>query len=638
MDEIRQFRGARGSLKRKKNKQGGGPSFKKVDRPVIIADGDISVAALATLIEKSGVDVVKHLMLKLGVLASLTQSIDAATARAVADAFEKKWVRSEAELANDYDEDDDDDDYEYEESAMERGSLQVFDDDADLMPRAPVVTIMGHVDHGKTSLLDALRSTRVAAGEQGGITQAIGAYSVPTPNGPVTFIDTPGHAAFAEMRERGANVTDIVILVVAADDGVKQQTVDSIACAKAARVPVVVVINKMDAPGADAARVETELTAYDLVSEKLGGDTMFCRVSAKERTGLTELLEALTLQAELLELKANPNAEASGAVVESNIKQGLGVVATTLIQRGTLNVGDIFVAGAAWGRVRSLLDEKGQQLETAGPSRAVQVVGWQSGIEHIPVAGDAFNVVPDEQTARRVTEARQTIYNEVKASKIRALSGAALASFFAGNDVKEQRDFTVLIKGDTAGSVEALTSSLARIDVQDDVSKVSAKVVYGGVGDVTKSDMAVASVSNAFVLAFNVGAQQAATVDERRLKIKIRYYGIVYDALDDIEARMRKILSPTPDGDLVGTAVVKQLFEIGKLGKVAGCGVLSGYMARSANIRVMSGDEIKFQGKLKTLRNLKTDVSRVDEGSDCGLSFRDWDEIQVGDTVECYDV
>ncbi|KAJ8598218.1 hypothetical protein CTAYLR_005525 [Chrysophaeum taylorii] len=617
---AQQFRGAKGSLKKKRNREEKKATVEEV--PPVKIGASVGVQELGEKLGKSGTEIVKTLMLKVGVLASVTERVDAATAKAVCEAYGRECVDEEEDVAV----------VEEEE-----------EDEASLASRAPVVTIMGHVDHGKTSLLDAIRNTRVAEGEAGGITQGIGAYSVEVEGSKrVTFIDTPGHAAFRDMRARGANVTDVVVLVVAADDGVKEQTVDSIACAKTAGVPVVVAVNKMDVDGADPGKVEAELMSYDLVPEELGGETMLARVSAKEGAGLDDLLEKIMLQAELLELKANPHREASGVVVEASVEKGLGVVATTLVQRGTLRIGDCFAAGTAWGKVRALFDDKGAPVTEAGPSTAVRVVGWQSGADRAPAAGELLAAAPDEQTARKLADARHAIASEQRAARLRAATQRQFSRFVTsvGGDVpKEERPYYVVVKADCAGSVEALASSFQNLDVEDDVSKVKAEIVFSGVGDVTKSDVAVASVSDADVVAFNVGANAAAIEEERRLSgsVGILYYDVVYAALDDLELKMRRVLSPTPDGDLVGTAIVKQLFDIGKLGKVAGCGVESGYIRRGANFRVMDGDRIKHQGKLRTLRNVKTDVDRVDAGQDCGLSFQGYEDYAVGDLIECYD-
>jgi translation initiation factor IF-2 len=635
-----QFRGARGSLKRKRNRDDREAKQKEAVKPVIVPDEPISVGALAELLEKSGAEVVKHLMLKMGVLAAVTQNVDGATARLVVEGFGREWAAS----ADEVDDEDDDDDQEDSGPALALSSgIAIDEDDPDsLQPRSPVVTIMGHVDHGKTSLLDALREADVVSGEAGGITQGIGAYVVPVKDRAVTFIDTPGHAAFTEMRERGANVTDIVVLVVAADDGCKEQTVDSLACAKLAGAPVVVAVNKMDVEGADAQRVEGELMSYDLVPESAGGDTLVARVSAKEKTGLDELLEKVLLQADLLDLKANPDRPATGTVIEAGVEKGLGVCATTLVERGTLRVGDVFTAGAAWGKCRALQDEFGNSLEEAGPSTPVRLVGWTTGADRAPRAGDALSVVPDEPTARKLADARNELANQARDAKLRAASSSGFDKFMAnlgGEGIKEERTFPIVLKADTAGSVEAITSSLEGLDVQDDVSRVKAKVIYSGVGDLTKSDVAVASVQGAFVVAFNVGSNAAAMDEERRLSgaVRTNYYSVVYDVLEEIEGKLQKVLSPTPDGELVGTAVVKQCFDIGKLGKVAGCGVETGWIRKSANIRVMRGDAIMYQGRLRTLRSVKVDVERIDAGSDCGLSFRDWEEVEVGDVVEAYE-
>ena len=640
---VETFRGAKWSLKKKKNRVVDRPPKEKKPGPppIIVHDGaTMPVSELAAKLERSGVEIVKHMMLKLGVLASVTQSVDAATARQVIEDFGRTWVADDETGAED-------DEAPNQEFFAVTGVTE--DDDASLAPRAPVVTIMGHVDHGKTSLLDAMRSTSVAAGETGGITQGIGAYKVKVHDDKsVTFLDTPGHAAFSEMRERGANCTDVVVLVVAADDGVKAQTVDSIACAKAARVPIVVAVNKMDVPEADPSKVENELMAYDLVPEEYGGETMYARVSAKTKDGLDDLLEKLLLQAEILDLKANFNesARASGVVVEAHVEKGLGVVATTLVRRGKLKVGDPFAAGVGFGRVRALFDDNGNSIDSALPSSPVQVVGWQSDTSRIPSAGDAFVVAFDEQSARKVADAREAIASEKKAAKRRGISAKSFADFQQLRTISgrlEQREVTVLIKADTAGAVEAMESGLAALDVQDEVSEVKANVVYSGVGDVTKSDVAVAAVSGALILAFNVGATKDAQDDVKALlnsprQVDLHYYGVIYDALNEVERRMNIVLSPTPDGELVGSATIKALFDIGKLGKVAGCAVTNGYLRRGAKFRVMNGDRIKLpDGKIRTLRNVKVDVDRIESGNDCGLSFVDWDDFDVGDVIECYD-
>ena len=633
-----QFRGARGSLKKRGNK-GRGEKKQVIIRAVVVPDQPISVSTLAELLEKSAGDVVKHLMMKMGVMAGAAQNLDAATARLVVEGFGREWAESEQA----YDDDEDDEDqWEGEALALASGQAIDEDDEEDLVPRNPVVTIMGHVDHGKTSLLDALREADVASGEAGGITQSIGAYVVKVRDRTVTFIDTPGHAAFTEMRERGANVTDIVVLVVAADDGVKEQTVDSLACAKLTGVPVVVAVNKMDVEGADASRVEGELMSYDLVPESAGGDTMVARVSAKAKTGLDELLDKVLLQADMMELKANPDRDATGTVLEADVEKGLGVCATTLVERGTLKIGDVFTAGAAWGKCRMLRDEFGNSLEEAGPSTPVRLIGWTTGADRVPRAGDALSVVPDEPTARKLADARHELLNQARDAKLRAANAGSFDDFMAnlgGEGIKEERTYPIVLKADTAGSVEAITSSLEGLDVQDDVSRVKATVVYGGVGDVTKSDVAVASVQGAFVVAFNVGSNSAAMEEERRLSgaVRTNYYSVVYDVLEEIEGKLQKVLSPRPDGELVGKAVVKELFDIGKLGKVAGCGCTEGWIRRGAAIRVMRGDAIMYQGKLRTLRSVKVDVEKIDAGNDCGLSLRDWEEIEVGDVVEAYE-
>jgi len=451
------------------------------------------------------------------------------------------------------------------------------------------------------------------------------------------------------MRQRGANITDIVILVVAADDGVKDQTRDSIACARQAGVPIIVAINKIDKPEADVERVQNELFSFELVSENLGGDTLMAPVSALEKTGLDGLLDKVLLQAEILELKANPERDATGVVVEASVQKGLGTVATTLVQRGTLRIGDIFVAGEAWGKVRALLNDKGERIEEAGPSTPVQVVGW--GKEMIPMAGDALAVCESEQLARKIAESRAYLgmkrldagNEDIRSASIAELFGkrgdkdaaAALASA-----LKEKRTLPVVVKADVQGSLEALTTALEGMVAEDDVAQVKVKVLAGGVGEVTRNDVAVASVANAKVIAFSVGANFQATEDARVAlggkPVEIGYYGVIYEVLEELEAKMADVLSPTPDGELVGSAEVQTIFEIGKLGKVAGCMIKDGYMKKGANVRVMKGDAIMYDGKLKTLRHFKEDVAQLDAGNECGMSFIDWEEMQDGMVVECY--
>ena len=520
-----------------------------------------------------------------------------------------------------------------EESAMATGYVEEDDDPDSLLPRAPVVTIMGHVDHGKTSLLDAIRKTDVTAGEAGGITQHIAAYQVKHDDQKITFIDTPGHAAFTDMRERGANITDIVILVVAADDGVKQQTVDSINCARQAGVPLVVAINKCDLETADPTRVATELTAYDILTEEFGGEILSSQISAKTTSGLDDLLDKVMMQAELQDLKANPDRNAEGIVVEANVEKGLGTVATTLIKKGTLRVGDIFVAGETYGRVRALIStaDGKTRLEEATPSTPVRVVGF----EGIPSAGDALTVAETEQVARELAENRQRIAREKESSLYQADLMSSVARTFGAN--KEHREMCVLVKADVQGTAEALTRSLRELKLENEEAMVTVKVLVSEAGEVSKSDISIASVTpDTTVLAFNVAASYAAMEDARINGVNIEYYNIVYDAIESVESRMQEVLSPTPDGEYTGSAVVQEVFNIGGLGNIAGSRCQDGMLRKGANARVMRGDKILTETKIKSLRNFKAEADTIEEGNECGIGLVDFEDFEAGDIVECY--
>jgi len=555
-------------------------------------------------------------------------------------------VIEETPTEKDDDDDDEDDEDEDEifnfndrrkkapETALESGAgLYMADAEVDLVARAPVVTIMGHVDHGKTSLLDAIRQTSVASGEAGGITQGVSAYQVTTESGKlVTFLDTPGHAAFSEMRQRGADCTDVVVLVVAADDGVMAQTTDSLAAARQAGKPVVVAFNKVDKEGADVPRVAGALAGFGLLTESLGGEILAAEVSAKQKTGLDDLLEKILLQAEVLDLKANPTAPASGVVLEARQEMGLGAVATVLIQRGTLRVGDDFIAGGCSGKVRSLRNENGEPLAEAEPSQPCLV----AGLDGIPKAGDLFLVGDDRTVLRDLAEARMKLAREKTASKFDADMRARNLKALSAGAQKELKEINVVIKADVQGSAEALASSLAALLKEDNVGAVQVKVLFAGVGDVSQSDVALAGVSGAWVIGFNVAATFQAMEDARVRGLELGYYNVVYDVLDEMERRMEKVLSPTPDGELVGKATVKEIFDIGKVGKIAGSGVLEGKMLKAGTVRVMRGDRIVHEGKLKTLKSFKANVPEVESGNDCGINFFDWEEMEVGDVVECY--
>mmetsp|Transcript_43953 Transcript_43953/g.141218 ORF Transcript_43953/g.141218 Transcript_43953/m.141218 type:complete len:709 (+) Transcript_43953:410-2536(+) len=616
-------------------KKGGGrrgaagqPAAAEPTGPVRVRLGEsITVSELAGKLQVGMAEVVKVLM-KRGVLASATQSLDADTAEAVALAF-----GADVSRAGDGAEEGE------EGEAGSWGVVEEEDPPESLVRRPPVVTVMGHVDHGKTSLLDALRTTDVAAGEAGGITQAIGASRVSVEGGgTLTFIDTPGHAAFAEMRARGANVTDIVILVVAGDDGVKEQTVSSIKAAKAAGVPIVVAVNKMDKPAADASQVKTQLLEYEVVLEEFGGDVLSAEVSAVARTGLDKLLEQVQLQAELLDLKANPDRAAAGVVVEARQQLGQGAVATALVQKGTLRVGDIVVAGAQWGRVRRLQDERNEEVSESGPSTAVELVG----LNGLPAAGDAFIVTGEETKARQIAEVRQQLQRDARASKLFASRSTADRDAFLSGPSSELPTKTLdfVVKSDVQGSAEALCSSLESIEVSDDLLRVRTRVLRSGAGAITAEDVMLASVSNAVVLGFNSVAARPTREAAEQCNVEIKEYSIVYDLLDDVRALMCTHIRPPPNkalGTLTGTADVLQTFKIGAVGKVAGCKVLDGTVRAGSNIRILRGNAVVYEGKLLALRYIKDEVEQIDAGSECGMAFEGFQTMQADDRVEAYD-
>lgn len=523
----------------------------------------------------------------------------------------------------------------HRESALDAGIAFEEEDEEDLVKRPPVVTIMGHVDHGKTSLLDAIRNTKVTAGEAGGITQHIGAYQVEQNGEKITFIDTPGHAAFTDMRQRGANITDMVILVVAADDGVKQQTADSIACARQSGVPLLVAVNKIDKETADAPRVKSELTQYDVLTEDLGGDVLCSEISAKEKIGLDDLLEKILLQAEVQDLKANPDRLAQGAIIEARLERGLGTVATTLIQKGTIKVGDIFVAGATSGRVKALILPDGKtRVKEAGPSSPISVVGFDG----IPDAGDLLVVCEDEQMARDIAANRARIAREKESAAYQAgLMQSVAATFAADGKFKEQREMCVVVKADVQGSAEALTAALRDLKLENDEAIVTIKVLVSEAGEVSKSDVAIASVTpETTIIAFNCAANYAATEDARAQGIPIEYYSIVYDAIESVESRMQEVLSPTPEGEYVGQVVVQEVFNIGGVGNIAGSKCTDGFIKKGSNVRVMRGDKILCEDKIKSLRNFKSEVDKVEAGDECGVGLVDFEDFQPGDVVESY--
>jgi translation initiation factor IF-2 len=552
-------------------------------------------------------DVIKELM-KLDIMATINKVLDSETAEIIVEAMGHTFLRvSEADVEN---------------------VLTDYQDaNETLISRAPIVTIMGHVDHGKTSLLDALRKTNVVSGEAGGITQHIGAYKVRLADGRgVTFIDTPGHAAFSEMRSRGAKATDIVILVVAADDGIKQQTIEAISHAKAAGVPIIIAINKIDKMGADANRVRNELLQHEIVVETLGGDVLDVEISAKEMTGLDTLIEALLLQAEILDLKANPNRYAQGVVVEAELNKGRGPVATVLIQHGTLRVGDILVAGAAWGRVRALQNDLGIRVESAGPSDPVEVLGLGS----VPMAGDQCYVMESESKARELAEYREEKIKE----KTNLATVRTLDSLMAQIKDASKKFLPVLIKGDVQGSVEAICVALAKLGNEE----VQVQVVHSGAGGITESDINLAEASGGVVFGFNVRANKQARDLADNRKIEIRYYAIIYDLIDDIKSALSGMLKPELREKFLGNAEILQVFDITKTGKVAGCRIREGMAKRSAKVRLIRDDVVVHEGVLSTLRRFKDEVKEVQNGYECGMAFENYTDMRAGDIIEIFEI
>jgi translation initiation factor IF-2 len=516
------------------------------------------------------------------------------------------------------------------DSDVEIGLEGEADNSEDLKPRPPVVTIMGHVDHGKTSLLDALRQTDVVSGEAGGITQHIGAYQVQLPSGDkISFLDTPGHAAFSAMRSRGANVTDIVILVVAADDGVMPQTIEAISHAKAAEVPIIVAVNKIDKPDAKPENVLTQLLQYDIQVEAMGGEVQAVEVSALKKQGLENLAEAITLQAEILELKANPDRPADGLVIESQLDKGRGAVATVLVQRGTLQRGDIVVAGSQWGKVRALINERGQQLKEAGPAQPVEVLG----LDGAPDPGDQFVVVESEARAREITEYRERVKREKSGAPSARASLEQLLTKLKDGTVEAQ-ELPIVLKGDVQGSVEAISQSLDKISTDE----VRARVIHGAVGGISESDVLLAQSSGAPIFAFNVRANKQARELAEREGVEIRYYSIIYELLDDVKDTLSGMLAPEKRESFIGYAEILEVFNITRVGKVAGCRVTEGVVKRGCGVRLLREDVVIHEGKLKTLKRFKDEVPEVTNGMECGMAFERYDDMRVGDRIECFEV
>ncbi|SDG23139.1 bacterial translation initiation factor 2 (bIF-2) [Limimonas halophila] len=579
---------------------------KKVIREVVIPDS-ITVGELAQRMAVQAGQVVKTLM-KLGTMATVNQTIDGETAQLVVEEFGHTPKR-------------------VSESDIEEGLETAPDAEADMQPRAPVVTVMGHVDHGKTSLLDALRKTDVVAGEAGGITQHIGAYQVVMPGGnKVSFIDTPGHAAFSEMRARGANITDIVILVVAADDGIKQQTVEAINHAKAAEVPMVVAINKCDKPDADPDRVRQELLNYGVVTEEMGGETLAVECSASSGEGLEQLAEALTLQAEIQDLKANPDRAAEGTVVEAKLEKGRGPVATFLVQRGTLKKGDTFVVGNEYGRARALVNDRGDNVEAAYPSEPVEVLG----LHGTPQAGDRFVVVDSEQRAREIAEHRQEKARETQST---APSTGSLEQMLARIKEGQVTEVPLVVKADVQGSLEAVNGALQKLGNEE----VQPRVLHAGVGGITESDITLAAASNALVLGFNVRPNGKARQMAKSDGVDIRYFSVIYNLVDDVKALLESKLSPTARENFIGYADIRQVFQVPRVGNVAGCRVTEGVVRRNAGVRLLRDNVVIYEGTLKTLKRFKDDVKEVKAGYECGIALENHQDIREGDLIECYE-
>jgi translation initiation factor IF-2 len=580
----------------------------KVMREVILPE-TITIQELAGRMSERAVDVVKFFM-KQGQILKPGDVIDADTAELVASEF-GHTVRRVAE------------------SDIEEGLFNIADRPEDLVSRPPVVTIMGHVDHGKTSLLDAIRNANVVSGEAGGITQHIGAYQVEKNGQKITFIDTPGHAAFTAMRARGAQATDIAILVVAADDSVMPQTVESISHAKAAGVPIIVAINKIDKPQADPQKVRTQLLQHEVFVESMGGEVLDVEVSATKGTNLDKLLEAILLQAELLDLKANPDRTAEGVVIEAKLDKGRGPVATVLVQTGTLMPGDILVAGNEWGRVRALVTDRGEQIKEAPPAMPIEVLGLQG----TPQAGDRFAVVNNEARAREITEYRQRLSHDKAVAKHAGQRGS-LEQMMSQLQTSGLKEFPLVIKGDVQGSVEAIISALDKLGTDE----VRARIVHSGAGGITESDVSLAETSGAAMIGFNVRANPQARAAAEAAGVEIRYYNIIYNLVDDVKAAMSGLLSPERRETFIGNAEILEVFNITKTGKVAGCRVTEGKVERGAGVRLIRDNVVIHEGTLKTLKRFKDEVSEVPAGQECGMAFQNYEDMRVGDVIECFRV
>ncbi len=609
VERMRSLASVRRAREREREKRkGGGQEAARVAREVVIPDV-ITVGELANRMTTRGVEVIKFLM-RQGVMMKINDVIDSDTAELVATEFGHTVKR-------------------VSESDVETGFLSNDTDETDAPLRSPVVAVMGHVDHGKTSLLDALRSADVASGEHGGITQHIGAYQVRLEDGQrVTFLDTPGHAAFSAMRARGANVTDIVILVVAADDGVMPQTVEAIQHARASGAPIIVAINKIDKPDADPTRVINELLQHEIVVERLGGETQVVEVSALEKLGLDDLLEAILVQAEVMDLRADPGRTAEGVVIEAKLDRGRGSVSTVLVKRGSLKRGDIVVAGANWGRVRALFNERDEQLDSAGPSTPVEVLG----LDGTPDPGEPLAVVENEARAREITEYRQRMKREKSGSPV---AGASLADMMAKLADKKVSELPVIVKADVQGSAEAIVGALDKVSTEE----VRARIILSGAGAISESDVMLAKGAGSPILGFNVRASKQARDLAEREGVEIRYYSIIYDLIDDIKGVLSGMLTPIQRETFLGNAEVLQAFDITKVGRVAGCRVTEGVVRKGARVRIVRQDVVVLElGVLQTLKRFKDEVNEVPNGQECGMAFQGFQDIKVGDTIECFNL
>ena len=606
-EKMRSLASLRRSREREKRAQQMPEEGTKIIRDVVIPE-TITVQELSNRMAERGTDVIKALM-RMDVMATVNQALDADIAELVVAEFGHRVRR-------------------VSEADVEIGFMGEADREPDMRPRPPVVTVMGHVDHGKTSLLDALRETDVVASEAGGITQHIGAYQVRLGSGDsITFIDTPGHAAFTSMRARGATVTDIVVLVVAADDGIMPQTVEAIDHARAAKVPIIVAINKIDLPDADLTRVRNGLLQHELVVEELGGDVLAVEVSATEKTNLAKLEEAILLQAEVMELKANPDRSAEGTVIEAKIERGRGPVATMLVARGTLDVGDIVVAGEAWGRVRALIADNGTQIKAAVPSMPVEVVG----LNGTPMAGDEFAVVGNEARAREITEFRQ---RRSRDAKVAVASRGSLEQMFSKAEGEGRKDLAIVIKADTQGSVEAIQASAEKLNTDE----VGVSVLHTGVGGINESDVTLAKASGAMVIGFNVRANPQAGDLAAVEGVEFRYYSVIYQIIDDIKALLSGMLPPSSREHFLGNAAIQEVFNISKVGKIAGCRVTDGMVKRGASVRLLRDSVVVYEGTLSSLKRFKDEVREVREGFECGMAFENYQDIKANDVIECFEV